>query len=151
MINNIKAQNAKYNKDGSIDLIIAHPTLGAIPFTASKDDIEEYGRVIYNSAINGEYGDIAPYVEPEIPNFLLVPQTISLRQAREILIVKGLFEQVQSYIESIEDPTQKAIILNYWEYSTVFERRNPTVLQMSEMLGLSSEQLDELFIEASKL
>lgn len=80
-----------------------------------------------------------------------IPQVISLRQAREILIKRGLFEQVHSYIESIEDPTQKAIIINYWEYSTVFERRNPTVLQMSEMLGLSSEQLDELFIEASKL
>lgn len=146
-------KNIKYSSKDNyyIDMDIDHPIYGWIPFTASKYDLEVFGRELYNNAIDGVYGEIAPYVEPELPSFLLVPKSISLRQAREILIIRGLFEQVQSYIESIEDPTQKAIILNYWEYSTVFERRNPTVLQMAEMLGLSSEQLDELFIEASKL
>ena len=36
------------------------------PFTASETDPEEYGRQIFNSAMNAEYGEIAPYTAPVI-------------------------------------------------------------------------------------
>ena len=96
-----------------------------------------------------EYDNGFVTIEPEQP--LIVPQTISLRQARELLIRRGLFEKVQSLIDNMEGPVQKLIIQNYWDYSTVFERDNAVVLQMSNMLGFTDKQLDEFFIEASKL
>ena len=39
----------------------------------------------------------------------------------------------------------------YWEYASVIERDNEILLMMAEQLGLTSEQVDEMFIEASKL
>ena len=57
----------KYNQDGSIDLKIDHPVYGLIPFTASPDDSEEQGRLIYEEAKKGKFGTVAPYVAPPAP------------------------------------------------------------------------------------
>lgn len=57
----------KYNADGSVDIEILHEKLGKLPFTATKDDHEEHGRLLYQKALAGEYGDIAPYVPPPPP------------------------------------------------------------------------------------
>jgi hypothetical protein len=37
------------------------PHLGKLPFTASADDAEAHGRALYEAAINGEFGQIAPF------------------------------------------------------------------------------------------
>jgi hypothetical protein len=42
-----------------------------LPFTASAEDCEPHGRLIFTDIINGKYGDIAEYipvVQPEINN-----------------------------------------------------------------------------------
>ncbi|TJV19701.1 hypothetical protein [Mesorhizobium sp.] len=54
-------RNATYNQVGTIDLEIDHPDRGWIPFTASPDDPEPFGRAVYE-----EIKDIpiAPYVAP---------------------------------------------------------------------------------------
>jgi len=39
----------------------------------------------------------------------------------------------------------------WFEYVTVFEREHTMVTQMAEQFGLTSEQVDTLFIEANKL
>lgn len=38
-----------------------------VVFTASETDIMSYGRKLYQNALNGDYGEIASYVAPEIP------------------------------------------------------------------------------------
>lgn len=40
----------KQNADGSIDIVINHPTLGPLPFTASAADVEEHGRALHATA-----------------------------------------------------------------------------------------------------
>lgn len=40
-------RNAQWNGLGGIDCEINHPQFGWIPFTASPDDVEEYGREIF--------------------------------------------------------------------------------------------------------
>lgn len=37
-----------------------------LPFTASPDDCEEHGKVIYNLAVNGEFGEISDFI-PYVP------------------------------------------------------------------------------------
>ncbi|EBX5572435.1 hypothetical protein DSN37_20625 [Salmonella enterica subsp. enterica serovar Kuessel] len=37
-----------------------------VVFTASETDVMSYGRELYRNALNGDYGEIAPYVAPEI-------------------------------------------------------------------------------------
>ena len=65
MKNDLAGRNPKYNENGTIDLEINHPTLGWIPFTADKNDSEAHGRAIFQSCVNGEYGEVAEYVTHE--------------------------------------------------------------------------------------
>lgn len=55
-------RNPKYTKQGLIDCEILHPELGWIPFTANPSDVVDYGRDVYQRIIDGEFGEIAPYV-----------------------------------------------------------------------------------------
>ena len=43
----MKFRNAHYNQFGTIDCEIEHPVFGWIPFTASPDDVEELGRLVF--------------------------------------------------------------------------------------------------------
>lgn len=72
--------DARYNFFGDIDCTLDHPTHGPIPFTASPIDPDEGGREIYRLLIEGYFGEIAPYVEPE-PIPLTLDQIQDLRRA----------------------------------------------------------------------
>ena|SRR5690554_487013 len=73
-------RNPHYNELGTIDCELDHPVHGWIPFTASPDDADEGGREIYRLIMAGEFGEIAPYVEPD-PVPLTVEQVQALRRA----------------------------------------------------------------------
>jgi hypothetical protein len=38
-----------------------------LPFTANPDDTEEHGRDIYAKALEGEFGEVAPFDPPQVP------------------------------------------------------------------------------------
>jgi hypothetical protein len=61
----MEIRNPSYNAFGTIDCEINHPKFGWIPFTASPDDVEEFGREIHTRILSGEAGRIAQYVAPE--------------------------------------------------------------------------------------
>lgn len=63
----METRNPQYNAAGTIDLEINHPEFGWIPFTATPDDVEEHGRQIFAEALAGNFGPIAPYVAPVVP------------------------------------------------------------------------------------
>lgn len=46
--NGFEYRNPVRNADGTFDVEINHPAFGWIPFTASPDDCEPYGREIYS-------------------------------------------------------------------------------------------------------
>ena len=54
--------NPRFTADGSIDCEIDHPRLGRIPFTASQDDTELAGAMVYAEALKMKP---APYVKPK--------------------------------------------------------------------------------------
>ena len=74
-----------------------------------------------------------------------VPQSITPLQAKLQLLKLGLLDEVEALVTG--DRTSQL----YWEYASVVERDNAVLLLMAEQLGLTSEQVDEMFIEASKL
>lgn len=78
-------------------------------------------------------------------------QSISMRQCRLQLIKMGLDDTVEAAIDSMEDPLQRKFARTEWEYSTTVQRHNGWVEAISTSLGLTSEQLDQMFIEASVL
>lgn len=90
---------------------------------------------------------ILPYVAPPTP----VPTEVTRRQAKQALLLNGLLPSVQPAIDAIPDPTQRAMIQIEWDDSQVFERDRPALIALGTALGLSSAQLDALFIQASTL
>lgn len=137
----MEIRNAIYNAFGTIDCEINHPTFGWIPFTASPDDVEELGRQIHADIIAGKAGQIAPYVAPP-PQPEPIPQSISRFQARAALLQTGFLADVQAYMD---DPATDPFVRIAWQDAQVFKRQSPTVLSLQPLLGLTDEQLDDLF------
>ena len=79
-----------------------------------------------------------------------VPPTVTMRQARLALLGAGLLAAVDTKINSLTEPTRSAARIE-WDYSRVVERHRGLVLTLGQELGLSEAQLDQLFIQASKL
>lgn len=119
-----------------------------LPFTASSTDSEQHGRDVFAAII--ESGNVADYIEPE-PLPEPIPQKLSRAQARAALIMAGLIDQVQPSIDAISDPLQRALAQNDWDNRLEFERDHPQLLAMAAALGLTDEDLDQLFIEGAKL
>lgn len=69
-----------------------------------------------------------------------VPQSVSRFQARASLLGAGLLESVELAIAGADPVAQLA-----WADALEFRRYSPTVLAISAGLGLTDEQLDELF------
>ena len=142
----MQVKNPSYNAVGTIDLEIDHPTYGWIPFTAALDDTEALGKELYAKAIAGDYGTIAPYIEPP-PLPPTIPTAVTMRQARLALLQAGVLSLVETAIASMESPAAQI----EWNYSQEVNREQPLVKQLAEALNLTSDQLDNLFLEASKL
>jgi len=76
-----EVRNLQYTLRNNIDCEVLHPTLGWIPYTASADDVEEFGRELYQEI--KDRIDIAPYVPvDELPVRRMIAKSIV--QARVI-------------------------------------------------------------------
>jgi hypothetical protein len=75
----------------------------------------------------------------------LVPKTITPRQARLALLQATLLDEVEAMVA-----TDKSMGI-WWEYSLEIERNSEHIINAGLALGLTEEQLDNLFTEGSKL
>lgn len=83
-----------------------------------------------------------------VPN---VPFGVTPRQIRLALLGAGISVQtIEDAINSLPEPNRSAAMIT-WEYSVEFQRSNPLIQSMAPMLGLTSEQVDQLFTIASTL
>jgi hypothetical protein len=79
-----------------------------------------------------------------------VPPIVSMRQARLALLNAGKLALVDTAIENMTSPQREKAQI-YWEYSTQVSRFGPMTITIGSAVGLSSEEIDTLFIEAAKL
>lgn len=78
-----------------------------------------------------------------------VPQIVTNAQFRLALIESGQsISNINAFINSQDEPL-KDVLNSLWEYANHFERQNPQLIGMAQLLGLTSEQLDDLFILAN--
>jgi hypothetical protein len=75
----------------------------------------------------------------------LVPQSITPRQARLKLLEVSLLDELEAVIT-----TNRAWQIE-WEYATEVKRDSLLIDAIATQTGLTSEQIDSLFIEAAKL
>ena len=102
------------------------------------------------------YSDLTLVSQEEIEELgdivkILIPESISKRQARQQLLLEGKLGQVQEVIDSIADETERMMAQLYWDDSIEFERSHPTLVELGTALGLTEAELDMMFINASKL
>ena len=74
-----------------------------------------------------------------------VPQSMTAWQARAILEMEGLLTQVESAIAGLDEGPVKIIIKSAWENNAEFKRSSLAIDGISKSIGLTSEQVDELF------
>jgi len=77
---------------------------------------------------------------------------LSARQLRLGLISGGFdLAEVEASIGRIDDAQERAKAMVEWEYASQFERTHPLIDEIGDALGLTSEQIDGLWVHASSL
>lgn len=76
-----------------------------------------------------------------------VPKFVKLAQARKALMRAGLFAAVDAAVKA---PGNEEMLQD-WEYGDVIRRDSVTVLALSQQLGITDTQLDDLFRLAATL
>jgi len=78
-------------------------------------------------------------------------QSVTPRQMRIALVMSGVdLNLIENMINNLPEPS-KTITRVTWEYSVEFQRNNPLLIAMAPALGLTNEQIDQLFQLASTL
>jgi len=134
-------RGARFNVFGTIDLEINDPIHGWLPFTASPDDPEEFGRSVFAAVSKG---DVAAYVPPP-PEPEPVPDRVTARQFKLQLLADDILDQVEAWVAS----QGRAIQLAY-DNSSEFVRDEPMMQAGFRALGFPSEQITAFFSAASK-
>ena len=83
-------------------------------------------------------------VEPDPQS--LIPQTVSMRQARLALHAAGMLAGINAAITQIGGAAQIE-----WEYATEVRRDNQLIEMVRQANSMTVEQIDQLFIAASQI
>lgn len=90
------------------------------------------------------------------PNYLLniqgkVPASVTMRQGRLALLQYGLLDMVDNALNAIEDDFARKKAKIEWEYAQTIERDSAWVSNLAASLGLTEDQVDQLFLLADTL
>lgn len=80
-------------------------------------------------------------------NLYLERQVISPYQMRAVLVNRGLYQTVSDFISSSDNELLKIA----WEYAVEIRRNSELVISCGELLNLTKEQIDDMFLEASQI
>ncbi len=70
---------------------------------------------------------------------------LTRRQFKLVLFENNLLEQVETLINSVEDTTQRTRLQIEYSEATEFQRTSNSVKYMCNLLGLTEEQINELW------
>lgn len=76
---------------------------------------------------------------------------LTRRQFKLILLDRGLLEQVETTINSIEDITQRTRLQIEYTEATEFQRTSDSMKYMCNLLGLTEEQINQMWEKALTL
>lgn len=105
------------------------------------------GAVLVASDVAGPgwtYDGLAFY--PPVPPPAPVPVSVSPLQARRALRSVGLLDTVNDIVATADDDTRDA-----WEYTVEIRRDSPILSALAGQLGMTDEQIDDLFRDAATL
>ncbi len=133
-----------------IDLYATCEEYGEIPMTLNlvdTEDIHTFVKADGSEVPLEQYcktQTIAPYVKPE-PLPEPIPKVITMRQARLQLLEVGLLDDIDAVV-ALDRKSQIE-----WEYANEVYRQSTLIEAVKEAMSLTDEQIDNMFLEASKL
>jgi hypothetical protein len=77
-----------------------------------------------------------------------IPKTISMRQARLVLLKSGFLPTIEEVLRALPSPSREVAIIE-WEYATEVHRDSDLINSLGPVLGLSDEQIDQMFIDGA--
>lgn len=101
-----------------------------------------------NSVIGSTWNGAA--FTPPPPPLVVVPQSITMRQARLALLSAGLLTSVNATVANMTGAAGQAAQIT-WEFSSVVNRNDALVLALGPAMGMTGAQMDALFIAGDKL
>lgn len=113
-------------------------------------------KIVEYNAHTGEYHerDATPEEMKELQQIgkaKNIPQIITARQLRLALLEKGVdINKIDKIINALPEE-QKTVAQISWEYAHTFERNNPMLLQVAEAIGITEEELNDIFIKGNLL
>ena len=116
---------------------------------ADHDYAESIGAIAVAGVGIGYHYSQGTFTAPAPPK-PIVPQTVTMRQARLALLNAKLLSQVNSAIAAMTGDQGDSARIE-WEFSSEVKRTQPMVVALGPALGLSSQQIDALFIAAAVL
>lgn len=133
--------------DKRVAIIVDGNVVNVVIVTEGQD-VPDGGVVLQEGSLVGPgytYAD-GKFTPPLKP--VLVPDRISLMQAKMFLHSQGLLDDVDNYMN---DPGTDAAARIYWQNASHLHRNHPIVAGVAQVLGLTSEQVDAMFIAAEKI
>ena len=121
--------------------------VGIYKVEANTDIPEGKVAVAWEYKLEGEVAKATPILE-DVPVY--VPQQVSRAQGKAALILAGLYEDVQAYIDSLEGVEMEIAYIAFNETNT-WDRDSEFLKNSAEALNLSEEDLDNLFIAAGNI
>lgn len=106
----------------------------------------------WHSAVDAESFDGTKVVVTRVyaPQPDLVPDSVAMVKAKLTLLSAGFLDQVDATIAGLDrsDPSYRAIQI-MWEYSLEVRRDSPELAMIAKLVGLGSQQIDDLFRAAA--
>lgn len=131
-------------KNGTaVEVVRTDPAMLFVPnyaaqFVTVPDDVEAGWTLV-----SGSWS--APPPAPPV-----IPQSVTMRQARLALLNHGMLSNVQPAINALPEPARTRAQIE-WDYSNGLERNNAFVSTLGVALGMDDAAIDALFIEATTL
>lgn len=139
---------------------------GVILTTIMVTSLDFPGLRLVDASIGGRVGDSVIAFEREVDGDIVVeselvpvpvpvvappvPRSVTMRQARLALLGAGMLDAVNQAIAGMAGDQGQAARIE-WEYSQEVQRHRGLVAAMAQILSLSEQQLDDLFITAAAL
>jgi hypothetical protein len=79
-----------------------------------------------------------------------IPHVVTMRQARLAMFQAGIYQTVKDTVAALPGPEGELARIE-WDYSTVVDRNQPLTVALVAQLGLTDEQINQLFAHAATL
>lgn len=128
--------------------------LDSTNLVVAKIDDDGKSRVSFLADAEGSYQDeyrawlkAGNVTEPYVPPPPAIPQQVPMWAVRTVLQNDNLFDQADALVKASTDNALR----NVWEYGNFADRNSNAIATLSAALGLTSEQVDQMFIDANNL